>query len=319
MLLIQKASIVKRAFLITAFIGVAAPTALAGCTEDVACADCGAQAGGGGGSSSSSSGSTSSGASSSSGGVAPGTWTTLITGDWSLAPGGELTSDIHSAIADHDIYVGGIRPIAPLGTHHTVLALGGFNTGNVIYASGVGTNELLFPKGVGFKIPKGENILLQLHVFNTSPEPLSGTSGIEVIEIAPADVEQEADLFLPGPFDFSIPPNQTYTYSGKCTVSQQQTLFAIFPHMHQLGSHFKATVTSGGAEKVIHDGGYQFDHQAFLSIDPVPLSPGDTITTECTWNNNTPQTVKWGESSTAEMCFSILYRYPAIADNGFCM
>ena len=50
----------------------------------------------------------------------------------------------------------------------------------------------------------------------------------------------------------------------------------------------------------------------------ITLNPGDTIDTECTWNNTTPLTIGWGESSTTEMCFSILYRYPAQADQGFC-
>lgn len=79
------------------------------------------------------------------------TWTALITGDWSLAPGTENTSDIHSKVVDHDTYIGGIRPISPIGTHHTVVSLGSLGTTNTIYASGVGTNKLLFPKGVGMK------------------------------------------------------------------------------------------------------------------------------------------------------------------------
>lgn len=100
-------------------------------------------------------------------------------------------------------------------------------------------------------------------------------------------------------------------------MSEAQSLFAIFPHMHQLGTHFKTTLTVGGAPTVVH-GDYTFNHQAFISFDPVKLSPGDTITTECTWDNSTPQSVGWGESSTSEMCFSILYRYPAVQGKGFC-
>ena len=68
----------------------------------------------------------------------------------------------------------------------------------------------------------GDTLGLTLHVYNTSPQPLAGTSGIEVLEIAPADIQQEADLFLPGPAFFNIPPNQTYTLSGQCTASAPQ-------------------------------------------------------------------------------------------------
>lgn len=252
------------------------------------------------------------------GGGADLTWTPLITANWQLGPGSENTSDVHSVTVDHDIYVGAIRPIAPTGTHHTVLGLNDLDTGHILYASGVGTNALVFPEGIGLKLAAGDTVVLQLHLFNTSNEPLIGTSGIEIVEVAPTDIDSEADLFLPGPFDFAIPPNQTYTHSGKCTVKAPQSLFAIFPHMHQLGSHFKSTVTVGGEQQVIHDDDYAFVHQAFIPFSPIALQPGDSIETECTWKNTTSSTVIWGESSTTEMCFSILYRYPKQDDNGFC-
>ncbi|NUP05446.1 MAG: hypothetical protein HOW73_05225 [Polyangiaceae bacterium] len=287
--------------------------------EDTNCTECDSPEGG----SSGDGGSTGDGGSVADGGSGTGgqdnlDWQTLITGEWDLAPGGEITSDIHTITADRDIYVGAIRPIAPPGTHHTVLALGNLGTGNIIYASGVNTNALVFPEGVGLKIPAGETIVLQLHLFNPTPDAMSELSGIEIVEVAPEDLVNEADLFLPGPMSLNIPPNQESTETGSCTVSSPQTLFAIFPHMHQLGSHFKSTATVGGETIVIHDDDYSFDHQAFLPIEPIQLNPGDTINTECTWNNTTSETVNWGESSTTEMCFSIVYRYPAQNDAGFC-
>jgi hypothetical protein len=243
-------------------------------------------------------------------------WTTLITADWQLASGSEKTSDVHTLVLEEDIYVGGIRPIAPMGTHHTVLAIGNLGAGNVIYASGLGTNALMFPPGVGIKLPAGETLVLQLHLFNVATDPLTGTSGIEVVKIDPSEVENEADIFLPGPVSFSIPPNQQYSHSGTCTVGSSFNIFAVFPHMHQLGTHLTTTLEVGGAAQTLHDGDYAFDHQAFIPFDPIALAPGDRVTTECTWNNTTSQNIGWGESSTTEMCFSILYRYPAQNDGG---
>jgi hypothetical protein len=252
------------------------------------------------------------------GGGANAQWETLVTGDWTLEPGGEVTSDLHSVVITEDIFVGAIRPIAPQGTHHTVLAIGDFSAGNILYASGVDTNALEFPPGVGLRLRAGDNVVLQLHIFNPSQETISGQSGIEIIKIAPEDVQQEADIYLPGPLDLNIPPNSSYTQTGTCNVGAEQTVFAVFPHMHQLGSHFKTTLNVGGEDMVIHDDDYDFNHQAFIPFDPITLSPGDSITTECTWNNTTSQTIGWGESSTTEMCFSIMYRYPAQDDAGFC-
>ena len=108
----------------------------------------------------------------------------------------------------------------------------------------------------------------------------------------------------------SIPPNQETTIGNDCVLTEPQTIFALFPHMHQLGTHLKTTLTIGGADQVLHDEPYEFEHQEVLAFDPIQMNVGDKIKTECTWNNQSANTIGWGESSTTEMCFSILYRFP---------
>ena len=247
---------------------------------------------------------------------AGGGWQPLIAKGWTLSPGGEKTSDIQLERLEHEVVIGGIRPLAPTGTHHTLLFRGANGT-NAIYASGVGTNELMFPPGKAMRIPAGTLLGLQLHIYNTTDATLTGKSGIEILEIDPATVTDEVDMFLPGPQNISIPPNQPATLRGTCTVKTPYQLFALFPHMHQLGTHLKTTLTIGGVERVINDAPYDFEHQGVLSFEPIQMNAGDKITTECTWMNTTSQTVTYGESSTTEMCYSILYRFPRGTDE-FC-
>jgi hypothetical protein len=245
-----------------------------------------------------------------------GTWVPLIQKSWTLAPGGENTSDLQIDNTDRAMVIGGIRPLAPQGTHHTLL-FRGVSATNVIYASGVGTNELMFPPGKGMKLEAGAVLGLQLHTFNTSDATISGVSGVEIMEVDPNTVTEEVDVFLPGPRNLALGPNKSTTQAGTCTVKQPYTLFALFPHMHQLGTHFKTTIHTGGADRVIHDAAYNFEHQEVISLQPIEMKVGDTITTECTWNNPGGSTVGYGESSTTEMCYSILYRYPRGSDE-FC-
>lgn len=236
-------------------------------------------------------------------------WTPLISKTWTLQPGEEKTSDLTIDTVDHDVYIGGMRPMAPPGTHHTVLFRGLSGT-NAIYASGVGTGELMFPPGKGFKMTTDSPLGLQLHIYNRGDTVLTGTSGVEVVEVDPASVLEEVDVFLPGPRDLAIPPGPTSKQAGTCTVTTPYSVFALFPHMHQLGTHMKTVLTVGGTQQTLFDDPYDFEHQAVLSFDPVQLSVGDKIDTECTWNNTTGGTVGYGESSTTEMCYSILYRFP---------
>src|SRR5262245_3254564 len=79
-------------------------------------------------------------------------WKPLIQKSWTLVPGGENTSDLQVESITQDVVIGGMRPLSPPGTHHTVLFRGATGT-NMIYASGVGTNELMFPPGTGMRIP----------------------------------------------------------------------------------------------------------------------------------------------------------------------
>jgi hypothetical protein len=237
-----------------------------------------------------------------------GTWSTLIQKSWTLAPHDENTSEIAIDQADHDVYIGGMRPIAPPGTHHTLL-FRGVSSANIIYASGVGTGEVMFPPGKGMKIPAGTTLGLQLHIYNTGDEELSGTSGIEIYTVDPSTITDEVDLFLPGPKDLDIPQNVSST-TGTCTITAPQNLFAVFPHMHQWGVHLKTVLNISGNDMVLHDDDYQFEHQAVETFEPIAVNPGDTITTTCTWNNTTGANLVYGESSDTEMCYSIMYRYP---------
>jgi hypothetical protein len=218
-----------------------------------------------------------------------------------------------------DVYVTAIRPIHPPGTHHTTLSVTESSTpcstaavfqNGIVYAAGVGSEMLRLPDGVAMKLPRGQLLRLGLHLYNSTDQPLSGTSAVEVIRVTPEQVEHEAELMLSGPLQLSIEPGrQTITHA--CDVTQAQTVFALFPHMHQLGVHMKTSATLSGQTMVIHDAAYVFEEQYQIPIGPYQLAVGDTITTECTYENGGGGTVRFGESSDTEMCFSIFFRYPA--------
>ena len=255
------------------------------------------------------------------------TWSRLAEGSWTLDPGAEDPRWCKKIVLQEDVYVSAIRPVHPPGTHHTTLSLATddgkatcvgsmFSTG-LIYAAGAGTGDLRMPKGVAMKLPAGQALLLNLHIYNASAAPLAGTSGIDVVRVKPEEVTSEAGLLISGPTNFELPPGQQTKLSHTCALAGDQTMFTLFPHMHQLGVHIKTTVTLGGKQMVLHDGEYEFEEQYLLSVGPLSARAGDSITTECTYQNTGPTAVKFGESSDTEMCFSILYRYPAIG-RSFC-
>jgi hypothetical protein len=278
----------------------------------------------------SSTGSTSTSSSSGTGG-APSGWHTLITGDWKLLPGTEEYLCVQKTL-DQDYWIGGFESINPPGTHHTLFSVGQSdgqdgifpcssldNKDAVLFGSGVGTNPLVFPDGVAVHLKAGQQIMLNLHLFNASASDLGGQSGTRGKLIDPASVKFEADSILAGTINLYLPPNQQTKTLGTCTLGSTSTLFAIQPHMHQLGSHMKVTAQTANGDVVLHDAPYNFSDQAIYPIAPFSISAGDTLRVECTHINPTSAPVNWGESSNAEMCHAGVYRYPGSSEFFFCM
>lgn len=253
-------------------------------------------------------------------------WTELIGRSWTVPPGSADTYKCKRIAITQDVWVSGFRAIAPQGTHHTVVTisnngsqLGDYDcqVGSVdlqmLWASGVGTKDLVFPEGVGMKLKAGQFINLNLHLFNASDSELAGTSGIEIRPIEQAKIQHEADMMFAGTTNIDIPSDgQPHEVSGGCQVSTPYTVFTVWPHMHQHATHQTFEITqSGVATKVLDNVAYSFEHQENYPITPMPLAAGDRIRTSCTYVNNTGVPLRFGDSSNEEMCFTGMYKYPA--------
>jgi hypothetical protein len=271
-----------------------------------------------------------------------GDWQPLIAGDWSLPSGSEGYQCVYATV-ERDLYIKAFRPLIPIGTHHTVLTVyqgssptdgihpcsAGTNGENMIYGSGVGSPDFVFPAGVGLHLPAGTRLLLNLHLYNASDDPITGSSGTLFLEASPGEIEHEAELVLAGPtFTLTVPTGIT-TQSGNCQISNITStpiqVFALSQHMHKLGRRLRSTVTRGGETFELQDAMYDFEHQTFQYVEPhIELRPGDVLTTYCTYEN-TPETnppsgatVRFGDSSDDEMCFTDLVYYPAQGANFIC-
>jgi hypothetical protein len=257
----------------------------------------------------------------------PDGYTRLIGRTWALQAGQQDVYRCVRVTIPQDMYITNIMAQAPLGTHHTVLSIAsGLASGSdgeqncsaaalgtvMLYASGVGTSPLDFPTDVGLKVAAGTKLHLNLHLFNASDEALGGDSAI-LVKAQPTPPPMLAEMVFAGTNNFEIPPNgQPYTKTSGCTVNTPYRLFAVWPHMHQFATHQKVELIRGGASTVLHDLSYDFKEQKYyLKTPEVQVQQSDQIRVSCTWVNTTTSSVRFGESSNDEMCFTGLYRYPA--------
>jgi hypothetical protein len=253
-----------------------------------------------------------------------GGWLRLIAARWQLPAGREAHFCVR-VTAPRETYLHEFSPLSPTGTHHTVLtAVAGGNTpdgvvscsgndisGHQIYGSGVGTEASTLPDGIAMHVQAGEQLVLNLHLFNTRDGALDGISGVMARPMPADQVSQVAEGVLAGPLGFKLPVGRA-TANGKCTFSHAATIFSVQPHMHQLGVHMKVIAQRAAAGSVtLFDDDYSFDTQQRYPASMVAMQAGDTVKVECTYQNDTQHTVSWGQSSLDEMCFAGLARFPA--------
>ncbi|HTL32365.1 MAG TPA: hypothetical protein VL326_04545, partial [Kofleriaceae bacterium] len=191
---------------------------------------------------------------------------------------------------------------------------------NMIYASAIGTDPLELPSDVGIHIPAGQQLHLNLHLYNPSDETLSGESAIW-IQASSTPPPTLAEMVLAGPLDISIPnDNKPHEVSSECTARHDYSLFAVWPHMHALGTAQKVELVNGSSTQVLHDKAFNVDDQSYDLVRPsASVREGDKVRVTCTYVNGTSQPVVFGDNAGNEMCFAGLYRYPAVGSDELCL
>lgn len=252
----------------------------------------------------------------------------LIASDYDIPPGTERYQ-CQRITVDKDLYLLKVTPVSPLGVHHEVLAIDPSNgpdgvsrcgpldtSWRPLFASGVGSPSLVMPQGVALKVPAGSKLVLDLHLFNAKPTgDITGTAAVDVVVADSNDGYQLAQVPFVGPVQFTVPASGKV--SGSCTVSNDTSYFAVFPHMHTTGKHIKISAGRAGSDTVVWDDDYSFEEQRFGSYpdwkgpQAVALKKGDKISVTCTYDSSGIGK-KFGDSTTDEMCFAISYVTPAI-------
>ncbi|MEJ7604125.1 MAG: hypothetical protein WKG01_40040 [Kofleriaceae bacterium] len=253
-------------------------------------------------------------------------WTELIGRDWTISPNADDTYKCRRIQMTQSMWISGFRAIAPFGTHHTVVTISsGGQTGDydcsvlnldsqMLYASGVATDELLFPPDVAIQVSAGQYININLHLFNATDDPISGHSGI-LVKTSETEPVHKADMMFAGNMNFSIPWGDDRLVEGGCVSTEADYhVFTLWPHMHQFAKHQKVTATpKGRGQLTLHDDPYTFLEQRNYPMAELFLPKDSQIHVTCTYNNNTNPKVEipFGDSSNEEMCFTGMYKYPA--------
>lgn len=223
----------------------------------------------------------------------------------------------------------------PEGAHITapLPTLNGVNA-QMLAGWAVGGPTTVLPKDVGFQLPpKGGQLNVQWHFYNSTNEQQFDKSSVQVCTVPPGTRPHTAAVTWVGTEDLNgnvwlggpgMPAKQESKFSGTCNPSRAGMdanepihIIGFTPHMHRIGTNAKATVNKkDGTKEVIFDNPFDFNYQVAYTRY-YDLQPGDTLTAECTFNNTNNFGVPFGESSDSEMCYLFTVSWPARAlDNG---
>ena len=184
--------------------------------------------------------------------------------------------------------------------------------GEFLFAWVPGSGALKFPEGVGMQIQPNDRLLMQMH-YSKVPQAVTQVDRTKAkLYFADAPVAERARVLWLGTIGINVPAGQTATASGDCTVGGNAPLNVLMtaPHMHKMAVSHKATVArNDGSESCLVDvPRWEFGWQGgYMLKDSYQVMPGETITTSCTWTNNTNAAAGFGEGTGDEMCFNFLY------------
>lgn len=265
-------------------------------------------------------GSASTGVTTGAGGNAGDTLTLTMT-PFTIPPGGEVykCQNFANPFGGVDAEVSKFESHMTGGSHHLLLfykngavdtALedcSGLEFAATPYSTQIPDDFVAFPAGVAAKIPTDKGFRLQSHYLNTSDKPIEAHVEVTFHLAKPGTVTAHAGVLFVPELQFAVQPNSTEVVSHTCKVPFDMNLLKAASHMHKHGTHFDATI---GGDKVFETTTWDEPESAVFS-PPKAVKGGDTLKFNCTFVNNSPNTLTFGESAeTNEMCIFVSSFYP---------
>ncbi|HVW02206.1 MAG TPA: redoxin domain-containing protein, partial [Planctomycetaceae bacterium] len=174
-----------------------------------------------------------------------------------------------------------------------------------------GSTPARLPKGMGTPMPRGTDLILQVHYQRTGrKETDQSTVGIY---FAPKNTRQLVSELQVVNFELDIPAGSRHVHKATYTVPADLTLLDAAPHMHMLGKEMKATATlpDGRVEPLIYINDWDRNWQGqYAYTEPIRLPKGTRIDVEAVFDNSAsnplnpyspPKLVRWGEQAKSEM------------------
>lgn len=193
-----------------------------------------------------------------------------------------------------------------------------FGAPNTSYASVVaawapGTPATIFPEDTGVKLTAGRKLVMQMH-YNTLAGDGPDLSSMDLM--LESRVDKQAFILLAGDYDLALKPAQADTRTmadiamTDWGIPADLTIYAVFPHMHTLGTRMMGEIVSKDGSACMADiPRWDFNWQQFFFFqDPIRLKTDELLRITCHYTTASRDSmVPWGEGTEDEMCILGIY------------
>jgi peroxiredoxin len=184
------------------------------------------------------------------------------------------------------------------------------------WAPGNDPGEL--PQGVGTLLPKGANIVVQVH-YHKNGKPETDLTKIG-LHFAHGTIDKMARSNFVINFGFKLPyGDERHETKATTGIREDCHILSVMPHMHLLGKEMKvwATLPDGTEKPLVWIKDWDFNWQATYQLKEALFLPkGSKVHLVAYYDNSdknprnpnrsNPRDVTWGEQTTDEMCIAFL-------------
>ncbi len=264
----------------------------------------------------------------------------LASPEFTLQPGEELFKCWYTSIPkDQEIAAVRFRSKMTPGSHHFIVyttaqalrpdgtfedcgAAGGTGINDApvwMYAAQDPDHKMEMPVGVAMPLRARQPLYFDMHYINAT------TSAMKVRVTLDLDTAsgnyQRAGAFVTFNTQIKIPPGGTQTVKGDCTVPDKVSFFTMSTHSHKRTTEALAARSVNGAmgDMLVHT--TDWEHAAIQDWKTpfLVFAPNEDLHYECTYKNDTNNTITVGESAEKnEMCMAVGYYFPATGTS-FCL
>jgi hypothetical protein len=180
------------------------------------------------------------------------------------------------------------------------------------YATQEPESTQLMPDGVGVALAANQPVMVNMHYFNVTDQPITASVHIDVHTYAPEVTFTPAHAFVTFASKIDIPPNSAGSAGGTCATPADANFIFMSTHSHRYTTD--AQVLDGGDVVVDTTDWAHATIEKWLA-PPYRQFASGALTYRCDYYNATSATVTVGESAlTNEMCMAAGYFFPADRD-----